>query len=98
MELSQVFVPADGRHRKAVPTKTTKKEAPSPFERQRYVATLERDVFVGDFWARGAGGEGVVGVSGLILVFRVRGACTGASGHAVALSAEHAHFVGNDFC
>ena len=52
------------------------------------VRALERDVFVGDFWAGGAGGESVVGVAGLIVFFGVSGACTGtcASGHAAAFA------------
>jgi hypothetical protein len=62
---------------------------------------LERDIFVGDFWAWGAGGEGVVGVAGLIVVFGVSGAsaCTRACGHAAAFatSAKHAEISGDDF-
>ena len=60
---------------------------------------LERDVFIGDFRARSASWEGVVGVSGLIVVFGVSGACTGASGHASAFaaSAKHAEIGGDDF-
>jgi hypothetical protein len=48
---------------------------------------LKRDVFVGDFWAWGASGEGVVGVSGLVVVFNVSGAaCSGSRGHAAAFA------------
>jgi hypothetical protein len=68
-------------------------------QRRRYVAVLERDVFVGDFWTRGTSGEGVIGVSGLIVFFGVSDACTGtgASGHAFAAPTKHAEIGGDDF-
>jgi hypothetical protein len=52
------------------------------------VAVLEGNVFVGDFWAWRAGGESVVGVTGLFVLFGVSCACTGAcaSGHAAAFA------------
>jgi hypothetical protein len=85
---------------KTNPRETTNTSYEDEPERHSLVAVLEGDVFVGDFWAWGAGGEGVVGVAGLIVVFGVSGACrsSGSSGHAAfAASAKHAEIGGDDF-
>src|SRR5208282_963296 len=61
---------------------------------------LEGDVFVGDFWAGGAGAHGFFGGSGVIEVFGAGGAGTGgtsASGHAFGAATEHAEIAGDDF-
>jgi hypothetical protein len=74
---------SEGRPYKSDPRRDNRRE------RRRNVAALEGDVFVGDFWAGGAGGESVVGVPGLIVVFGVSAAtCSSAGGHAAAFAAS----------
>jgi hypothetical protein len=89
-DLSHRLKPVLGRPQKDVPTRATQEETSDGWdERRRYVAVLERDVLVGDFWAGGAGGESVVGVPGLIVVFGVSAAtCSSAGGHAAAFAAS----------